>query len=111
MAGNLRTNAYWFFINSKLCYVTVSSLWMLILLLQAFPPGIWYYYLFAKKRPWHKNAKKKVEVIDCISFFSFFPSHICDLYQSSQQCQILNPLSKARDHTHVLMDTGWVFYL
>ena len=27
------------------------------------------------------------------------PSHICDLYCSSQQCQILNPLRKARGHT------------
>ena len=31
-------------------------------------------------------------------------SHICDLYYSSQQCQILNPLSKARDGTHIFMD-------
>ena len=27
---------------------------------------------------------------------------------SSQQHQILNPLSKARDKTRVLMDTSWV---
>ena len=25
------------------------------------------------------------------------PSHICDLHHSSQQCQILNPQSQARD--------------
>ena len=25
------------------------------------------------------------------------PSHVCDLHHSSRQCQILNPLSKARD--------------
>ena len=31
-------------------------------------------------------------------------SHICDLHRSSQQGRILNPLSKARDQTHVLMD-------
>ena len=30
-------------------------------------------------------------------------SHVCDLHHSSQQCQILNPLSKARDRTPYLM--------
>ena len=37
-------------------------------------------------------------------------SHICDLYCSSWQCRILNPPSKARDQTHILMDTSWVPY-
>ena len=31
------------------------------------------------------------------------PSCICDLYHSSRQCQILNPLSEARDGTCNLM--------
>ena len=31
-------------------------------------------------------------------------SHICHLHCSSQQNQILNPLSKARGGTHLLMD-------
>ena len=30
-------------------------------------------------------------------------SHVCDLHYSSQQCQILNPLSKAWDRTRNLM--------
>ena len=30
-------------------------------------------------------------------------SHVCDLHHSSQQRQILNPLSEARDRTHHLM--------
>ena len=30
-------------------------------------------------------------------------SRICDLHHSSQKCQILNPLSKARDQTCNLM--------
>ena len=36
------------------------------------------------------------------------PSCICNLHRSSWKCQILNPLSKVRDWTHVLMDTGQV---
>ena len=37
-------------------------------------------------------------------------SCICNLHQSSRQSQILNPLSKERDQTRVLMDTIWVHY-
>ena len=32
------------------------------------------------------------------------PSCICDLCRSFHQHQILNPLSKARDQTHILTD-------
>ena len=32
------------------------------------------------------------------------------LHHSSQQCQILNPLSKARDQTLILMDASWFHY-
>ena len=33
------------------------------------------------------------------------PRGICDLGHSLQQCWILNPLSKARDETHILTET------
>ena len=33
------------------------------------------------------------------------PSRICDLHHSSQQHQIPDPLSEARDRTHILRDT------
>ena len=36
------------------------------------------------------------------------PTPVFDLYCRSQQRQVLNPLSKARDQTHVPMDTSWV---
>ena len=32
------------------------------------------------------------------------PSRVCDPHNSSRQCQILNPLSEARDQTHIFMD-------
>ena len=35
------------------------------------------------------------------------PNRVYNLHHSSQQCWILNPLSKARDWTCVLMDTVW----
>ena len=37
-------------------------------------------------------------------------SLVCNLHHSSWQCQILNPLSRARDGTLVLMDTSRVCY-
>ena len=36
------------------------------------------------------------------------PSRICDLHHSSQQHQIFNPLSEARDRAYVLMDASWI---
>ena len=38
------------------------------------------------------------------------PSHVFNLHHSSQQCRILNPLSRARDQTHVLINTSQVCY-
>ena len=38
------------------------------------------------------------------------PSHICDLHHSLWQCQILNPLSKARDWTFILMDARQIHF-
>ena len=35
-------------------------------------------------------------------------SRICDLHHSSRQCWILNPLSKARDQTRILMVSSQV---
>ena len=34
------------------------------------------------------------------------PSHVCNLYHSSRQCQIPNQQSEARDWTRILMDTS-----
>ena len=37
-------------------------------------------------------------------------SHVCNLYHSLWQCQILNPLSQDRDRTCILMDTSRIPY-
>ena len=37
-------------------------------------------------------------------------SHVCDLHHSSLHCQIPNPLSKARDQTHILMNTSQIHF-
>ena len=35
-------------------------------------------------------------------------SHVCNLYHSSQQLGITDPLSKARDQTRILLDTSQI---
>ena len=37
-------------------------------------------------------------------------SYVCNLHRGSQQCRVFNPLSKARDRTHILMGTCQVHY-
>ena len=36
------------------------------------------------------------------------PSHVCNLHRSSWQHRILNPQSKARDQTRILMESSWL---
>ena len=38
------------------------------------------------------------------------PSRVYELHHNSQQCQITDPLSEARDGTHILMDTSWIHF-
>ena len=38
------------------------------------------------------------------------PSCVCDLHHSSRQRRILNPLSKVRDQTPILMDTSRICF-
>ena len=35
-------------------------------------------------------------------------SRVCELHHSSRQCGMLNPLSRARDRTRILMDASWI---
>ena len=42
---------------------------------------------------------------DAIATVTRDPSRTCDLHHSLWQCQIPNPLSKARDRIHILTET------
>ena len=58
--------------------------------------------------PWARSRFTAAAVTYAIATATLDPSHICDLHHSSEQHQILNPLSKVRDQTHILMDTSQV---
>ena len=45
----------------------------------------------------------------CPAAAALDPAHICDLwYHSLWQCQILNPLNKPRNQTHILTETIFI---
>ena len=55
------------------------------------------------------GAKSELQLPACTTATATWdPSCICGLHSSSRQCQILNPLSEARDRTCIFMDTSWV---
>ena len=46
------------------------------------------------------GVKSELQVLATVTATETWDSiHICDLHHSSQQCQMLSPLSKARDQT------------
>ena len=65
--------------------------------------------------PWHMDDLSRLRVESELQLLAYTtatarwdPSHICNLYHSSWQCRILNPLSEARAWTQVLMDASQV---
>ena len=71
-------------------------------------------FIFSGLHLWHMEVPKlgvKSELqLPTYTTAMWDPSHFCNLYHSSWQCRILNPLSKARDRSHILMDTSQVCY-
>ena len=71
---------------------------------------------FLGSHPRHREVprlgvKSELQVSACITATATQdPSCICSLHHSSRQHWIRNPLSEARDQTHVLMDTSQVRY-
>ena len=63
---------------------------------------------FSEKKCRRSQARGRIRAAAaglCHSHGNTDQSHIRDLHHSLWQCQILNPLGKARDGTHILMDT------
>ena len=73
-------------------------------------------YLFLGPRLWHVEAPRlgiELELhLLAYTTATAMPdlSHVCGLHHNSWQCQILNPVSKARDRTCVLMDASQICF-
>ena len=71
-------------------------------------------FCFLVLHPWHMEVPRigdqlKMQLLAYVTTTAIpDPSCICDLQHNSWQS--LNPLSEARDWTHVLMHTSWVPY-
>jgi len=77
---------------------------------------LFFFFVFSGLYPWHTEVPRLgVEselqlpaYITAIAMQDLSP--VCDVRYSTQQHQILNPLSKARDQTFVLMDTSQILF-
>ena len=73
-----------------------------------------FFFVFLGPNPCHMEVRK--QGVDSVAAglchsHSIVVSKLCLwLHHSSQQRQIFNPLSKARDQTRVCMDTSWGHY-
>ena len=78
---------------------------------QAPLPTFFFFFVFLGPHLWHMEVPRlggKLELqlpAYATATARGDPSLICDLHHSSWRHRILNPLSEARDRTHVLMDT------
>ena len=76
-------------------------------------PVILFCWLFLLgPHPWHMEVPRLgVESkLQLLTYATAMPdlSFICVLHHILQECQTLNPLNKAKDQTHILMDTSQV---
>ena len=75
------------------------------------------YFCFLGPPPWHMEVpwlgvESELQLPAYTTATAMWnPSCICDLHHSSQQHQVFNPLSKARDQTRILMDTCQIDFL
>ena len=84
--------------------------------IKAFSLSLNLFFFFSGPRPQHVEVPRlgvesELQLPACTTATAMpDPSCICDLHRSSWQHRILNPLSRARDRTCILMDTSQVLH-
>ena len=75
-----------------------------------------YIFLFLGLHLWHMEVPRLVAELELqlqaytTATAVWDMSCVCNLHHSSQQHQILNPLNRARDPAHIIMDTSQVCF-
>ena len=75
-----------------------------------------FYFCFLGSRPQHmevprRGAESELQLpARTTAAATWEASHVCDLHPSSRQHRILNPRSKARNRTHILMDPSRICF-
>ena len=87
---------------------------------QLYSTHFFVFFFFLGPHPWHMEVLRLGEganwsnscrpTATATATAMPYPSCICDLYHSSRQCRILNPLSEAKDRTCVLIDTNQICF-
>ena len=102
------------FINLKPLPFFLMSLVKGLLILLIFSKNqlfFFFFFFFLEPYPQHLEVpglrvKSELQLpADTTAIAVWDPSRVCSLHYSSRQCQLLNPLSMARDQTCILMDT------
>ena len=83
-----------------------------VILLNGTQPGILFLFCFLGQHLQHVEVPRLGVESELPAYTTATatrdPSHICNIRHTSQQLMILNPLSRARDQTHLLVDTSWI---
>ena len=99
--------------NSIKAHTNINSI---ILFIYLFTYLFIYLFIFLGPHSWHMEVPRlgvesELQLPAYATATAMWDlSCICNQHHSSRPCCILKPLSKARDRTHILMDSRWVHY-
>ena len=109
--GPQRGEATWLFspVAGKVLGLQGIPLWFSFSFFLSF-----FFFVFLGLNPWHVEVprlgvKSELQLLAYTTATAMRdPSHVCDLHPSSRQHWILNPLSKARDGSCILVDPSQI---
>ena len=105
---------YWYMLQVELVGLTDDIMWDMNekwIIVRSFGIFVWFCFLGPHLKVPRLEVKSELQLPTYTTATAMLDqSWVCKLHHSSWQSQILNPLSEARDQTHILMDISWVHY-